>query len=161
MDCQASPSFTISQSLVKLMSFESVIPSNHLILCHPLLLPSIFPSIRVFPVSWLFASGSQSTGASASASVLSVSIQDGFPLGLTGLISLLVWSPCCPRDSQESSPTSQFESINSSALRLFYGPTLTSIHNYCGPTLTSIHDYWKNRSFYYMSLCQQSDVSAF
>ena len=150
MDCQASLSFTISQSLLKLMSFESVIPSNRLILCHPLLLPSIFLSIRVFPLSWLFASHSQSTGASASASVLSVSIQDGFPLGLTGLLSLLLWSPCCPRDSQESSPASQFKSINSSALSLFYGPTLTSIH-----------DYWKNHSFDYMNLCQQSNVSAF
>ena len=136
MDCQASLSFTMSQSLLKLMSFESVIPSNCLILCHPLLLPSIFPSIRVFPLSWLFASRSQSTGASASASVLSVSIQDGFPLGLTGLLSLLLWSPCCPRDSQESSPASQFESINSSALSLSDGPTLTSIH-----------DYWKSHSF--------------
>ena len=76
----ASLSFTISQSLLKLKSIESVMPPNHLILCHPLLLPSIFPSIRVFPMSWLFASHSQSTGASASASELSVSIQDGFPL---------------------------------------------------------------------------------
>ena len=62
----------------------------------------------------------------------------------------LVCSPCSPRDSQESSPTLQFESINSSALSLLYGPTLTSIH-----------DYWKNHSFEYMDLCQQSDVSAF
>ena len=55
--CQASLSFTLSQSLLKLMSVELVMPSNHLILCHPLLLlPSIFPSIRVFfPVSWLTA----------------------------------------------------------------------------------------------------------
>ena len=66
--------------------------SNHLILCHPfLLLPSIFPSIRVFsnkPVSQLFAAGSQSIGASASASVLPMNIQHWFALGLTGLISL-------------------------------------------------------------------------
>ena len=65
-------------------------PSNHLIFCHPLLLPSIFPSIRVFSMSQLFASGDQSIGASASASasVLPMNIQDSFPLGLTGLISL-------------------------------------------------------------------------
>ena len=71
------------------MSIELVMPSNHLILCCLLLLPSIFPSIRVFPMSRLFASGGQSTGVSASASFLSVNIQDSFPLGLTGLISLL------------------------------------------------------------------------
>ena len=64
---QASLSFTISWSLLKLMSTESEMPSNHLILCRPLLLlPSIFPSIRVFPMSRLFASGGQSIGASAS-----------------------------------------------------------------------------------------------
>ena len=70
---QASLSFTISWSLLKLMSIESVMPSNHLILCHSLLLlPSIFPSIESFPMSWLFASSGQSIRAldSASASVL-------------------------------------------------------------------------------------------
>ena len=68
---QASLSFTISQSVLKLMSIESVTPSNHLILCHPfLLLPSIFPSIRSFPMSWLFTSGGQNIGTSASVSVL-------------------------------------------------------------------------------------------
>ena len=71
------------------MSIESVMPSNHLILCHPLVLPSIFPSIRVFPMSQLFASDGQSIGASASASVLPMNIQDWFPLGLTDWISLL------------------------------------------------------------------------
>jgi len=87
--CQASLSFTISWSLLKLMCIESVMPSNHLILCHPLLLlPSVFPSIRSFLMSWLFTSGGQSIGASASASVLPVNIQDCFLLGLTGLISL-------------------------------------------------------------------------
>ena len=88
--CQASLFFIISQSLIKLMSIESVIPSNHLILCHALLLlHSIFPSIRVFfPVSWLFASGGQMIGISASALVPPMNIQDWFPLGLTGLISL-------------------------------------------------------------------------
>ena len=71
----ASLSFTISQSLLQLMSIESVMPSNHLILHHPLLLPpSIFPSIRMFSNESLFTSGSQSIGASAS--VLSRNIQD-------------------------------------------------------------------------------------
>ena len=92
MDCSspASLSITNSQSLLKLMSIESVMPSNHLILCYPLfLLPSIFPSIRVFfPVCWLFASGGQSIGASALASVIPMNIQGWFPLGLIGLISL-------------------------------------------------------------------------
>ena len=79
-------SFTISWSLLKLMSIESVIPSNHLILCHPLLhLPSVFPSISLFQ----FCIMGQSIGASASASVLPMSIQSWFPLGLTGLIFLL------------------------------------------------------------------------
>ena len=89
MDCKTPgfPSFTASQSLLKFTSTESVMPSN----CHPLLLlPSIFPRIRVvFPMSWLFTRGSQSIGALASASVLPMSIQGWFPLGLTGLISLL------------------------------------------------------------------------
>ena len=68
---QASLSFTISWSLVKLMFVELVMPLNHLILCCPLLLlPSIFLSIRVFLMSWLFASGGQSIGASPSTSVL-------------------------------------------------------------------------------------------
>ena len=87
---QASLSITNSQSLLKLMSIESVMPSNHLILCHPLLLPpSIFPSIRVFSSeSVLFTSGGQSIGVSTSASVLPMDIQIWFPLGLTGWISL-------------------------------------------------------------------------
>ena len=75
-------SITNSGNLLQLMSIESVMPSNHLILCRPLLLPpSIFPSTRVFPMSQPFASGSQSIGASASASVFPMTIQDWFPLG--------------------------------------------------------------------------------
>ena len=62
----------------------------------------------------------------------------------------MVGSPCCPRDSQESSLASQFESLNSSVLSFLYSPTLTSIH-----------DYWKNHSFEYTDLCQQSDISLF
>ena len=86
--CQASLSFTSSRSLLKLMSIESVMPSNHLILCHPLLLlPSIFPSIRVFSGESVRIRG-QTIGASASASVLPMNIQDWFSLGLSSLISL-------------------------------------------------------------------------
>ena len=71
------------------MSIESVMPSNHLILCCPLLLlSSIFPSIGSFQMSQLFASGGQSTRVSASTSVLPMNVQDGFPLGWTGWISL-------------------------------------------------------------------------
>ena len=62
----------------------------------------------------------------------------------------LVWSPCFPRDFQESSPAPEFEGINSLALSLLYGAVLTSIH-----------DYWKNHSFDYADLCWQNDVSAF
>ena len=126
---KASLSITNSRSLHKLMSIESVMPSNHLILCHPLLLlPSIFPSFRVFS-QWVNTSGCESIGAWASASALPMNIRNWFPLGW------LVVSPCSPRDSQESSPTPQFKSINSSELSFLYSPTLTSIH-----------DYWKNNS---------------
>ena len=87
--CQASLSFTISWSLLKLMSIESVISSNHLILCRPfLLLPSVFPSISLFSRTQLFASGGQRIAASASASVLPMNIQDWFCLQLTVWISL-------------------------------------------------------------------------
>ena len=75
--CQASLSITNSRSSLKLMSIQSVMPSNHLILCRPLLLlPSIFPSIKLFSMSHLFASGGQSIGASASTSVLPKNTQD-------------------------------------------------------------------------------------
>ena len=90
---QAFLSFTISQSLLKLMSNELMMPSNHLILCCPLLLlPSIFPSIRVFSNESALASGSQSIRASISASVLPVNIQVWFSLGLKSLKSCLVFS---------------------------------------------------------------------
>ena len=98
-----------------------------------------FPASGSFPMSWLFKSGGQSIGASAS--VLPINIQSWFPLGLTG------WSPCSPRDSQESSLAPQFKSINSLMLSLLY----------C-PALTSVHVYWKNHSFNYSDLCRQSDV---
>ena len=123
--CQASLSITNSQSLLKHMSIESVMPANHLILCHPLLLPpSIFPRIRVFsnesilhirwPKYWSFIfSFSPSNEYS-----------DQFPLELTGLISLQ------SKGLSESSPTPQFKSINSSALSFLYSPNLISIHDY-------------------------------
>ena len=86
---QASLPITNSQSLLKLMSIKSVMPSNHLILCRPLLLPpSIFPSIRSFQMSQFFTSGGQIIGVPASTSVLPMNIQVWFPLGWTGWISL-------------------------------------------------------------------------
>ena len=91
MDCRmpASLFFAISQSLLKLMSIESVMSSNHLVLCHPfLLLPSIFPSISIFPNESVLRIRCQSVGASAS--VLPMNIQDCFPLGLTGFDLLAV-----------------------------------------------------------------------
>ena len=97
------------------MSIESVMPSNHLILCLPLLLPpSTFPASGSFLVSQFFVSSGQSIGVSASASVLPINIQNSFPLAWTGLISLQ------SKDSQESFPTPQFKSINFSALSFLY-----------------------------------------
>ena len=128
--CQFSLSFTISLSLLRFMSIESVMVSNHHILCHPLLiLPSIFPSIMVglheshgmTPMSQHVISGSQSIGASSK--VLPMNIQGQFPLGFTSLISLL-------SKEQESSPAPKFESISSLVFSLLYGPALTSIHEY-------------------------------
>ena len=128
---QASLSITNSQSLLKLMSIASVMPSNHLILCHPLLLLlSIFPSIRVFsnesalcirwPKCWSFG--------------FSISPSNEH----SGLISFRMdWLDLLAvQGTQESSPTPQFKTINSSELSLLYSPTLTSIH-----------DHWKKHSF--------------
>ena len=95
-------------------------------------------------MSQFFTSGGQSIEVSASASVLPMNIQDLF------LWDGLVGSPYSPRDSQESSPAPQLESINSLVLSLLYGPALISVH-----------DYWKNHSFDYTDLVKQSDVSAF
>ena len=125
---QAFLSFTISWSLLRLKSFESMMPSNHLILCCLLfLLP--FCSIRVFsnesplhirwPKYWSFSFNISPSNEHPGLT----------PLGWTG-------SPCSPRDSQESSPTPQFKSINSSVLSFLYSPTLIYIH-----------DHWKNHSF--------------
>ena len=86
---QDSLSITNSWNLLKLMSIHSVMPSNHFVLCHPfLLLPSIFPSIKLFSNESVLHISGQSTGVSASASVLPMTIQDWFPLGWTGWISL-------------------------------------------------------------------------
>ena len=115
---QASLSITNSRSLAKLMSTESVMPSNHLILCHPLLfLPSIFPSIRVFsnksavhirwPKYWSFSFNISPSNEH----------QDWSPLGWTRWISFAIW------DSQESSLTPQFKSISSLVLSFLYSPT--------------------------------------
>ena len=123
--------FTNSWSSLKLMSIESLMPSNPLILCHPLLpLPSIFPSITAFsnelvlhiswPKYWSFS--------------FSISLFNEY----SGLISFRMdWLDLFSvQGNLKSSPTPQFKSINSSALSFLYGPTLTSIH-----------DYWKIHSF--------------
>ena len=105
--------------------------------CHPTISSSVipfffhlqsFPASGFFPMNQFFTSGGQNIGVSASASVLPVNIQDWFPLGLTGLISLQ-----CKELWRVFSNTN----VSSSALRFLYGPTLTSIHG-----------YWKNHSFY-------------
>ena len=141
---QASLSITISQSLVKLMSIASVMPSNHLIFCCPLLCPSsIFPSIRVFsnesvlcirwPKCWSF-----SISPSNEYSGFTSCRMDWFYLlAVQGTL-------------KKSCPALQFKSIDALAFSLLYGPTLTSIR-----------DYWKNHSFDYTECCQQSDVFAF
>ena len=136
---QASLSFTISWSLLKSCALSWW--------CHPTISSLVthfssclqyFSASWFFPVSQLFTSGDQSIGVSDSASVLPKNIQRWFSLGW------LLWSLCHPRDSQESSPTPQFKSINSSALSFLYSPTFTSIR-----------DSWKNRSFDYTDFCQQ------
>ena len=128
---QASLSITNSWSLLKLMSTESVRPSNHLILCCPFSshLQS-FPASGSFPMSQFFASGGQSIWVSASTSVLPMNIQDWFPLGWLGWISLL------PKGLSRVFSNTTVQSINTLVLSFLYSPTLTSIH-----------DYWKNHSF--------------
>ena len=121
---QAFLSISNSRSSLKLTSVVLVMPSSHLILCRPLLLlPQSLPASESFPMSQLFAWGSQSIGVSASASVLQMNTQDWSPLGWTGWISM------------QSSPTPQFKNIISSVLSFLHSPALTSIH-----------DHWKNHS---------------
>ena len=128
--CQASLSITNSQSLLKLMCIALMMPSNHLILCHPLLLlPSIFPSIMAFSMSWFFASGGQSIGVSALASVLPMNTQDWSPWGWTGCISLQ------SKGLSRVFSNTTVQKHQSSALSFVYSPTLTPIH-----------DYWKNHN---------------
>ena len=124
---QASLSFTVSWSLLKFMSTELVMPSNHLILCGPLfLLTSIFYLLSgSFPTSQLFTSGGQSIGASALASALPMYIHGWFPLGLTDLIS------CYPKGFSIVFSSITIWKYNFLALSLLYGPTLTSVHDYC------------------------------
>ena len=107
--------------------------------CHPTISSSVIPlsscpqsfsTSGSFPMSQFFTWGGQSTGASASASVLPMNTQDWFPLGG------LVWSSYSLRDSQESFPTPEFKSNNSLVFSFLYVPTLESIH-----------DYWKNHRF--------------
>ena len=126
---QASLSITNSWSSPKLMSIESVMPSNHLILCRPLLLlPSTFPTSGSFLMSQLFASAGQNIGVSASTSVFPMNTQDWSPLGWTAWISL------------------QFKGLS----RVFSNTTV-QMHQFrrrsaFSPTLTSIHHHWKNHS---------------
>ena len=120
--CQASLSFTISWSLHKLMSIESVMLSNHFILCCPLVL-SVFPRISLSQR----VSSSHQVGK-----ILKLHLQHQFFLWILRVDFLqdwLDWSPCCPRDSQESPPASQFESTSSSALSLLYGSEGMATHS--------------------------------
>ena len=143
VDCRVLV-FIISWSLLKLMSIESMILSNNLILYRPsLLFPSVFPSIRVFSNELALGIRWPKYWSKDSVSVLPKNIQGWF------LYDWLISSPWNPKDSQVSS-LAQFKSINSLALSLLYGPALTSVH-----------DCWTNHSFDKMDLCQQSDVSAF
>ena len=132
MDC-STPGFPVQHQLpelLKLMSIELVMPFYHLILCRPLLLlPSIFPSIRVFPMSHLFTSGGQSIGASALAPVPPVNIQDWFPLGWTCLISL------------QSKGLSRVFSNTTVQKHQFLA--LSFLHSL---TLTSVHEHLKNHT---------------
>ena len=145
--CQASLSFTISWCLPKLMFVELVMPSNHLVLCCPLLLlPSIFPSIRVFynesallirwPKCW------------------SISFSINLSNEYSGLISFRTdWFDLLAVQGTLKSLL-QHHSSKASILQC------SAFFFYC-PTITSIHDYWKNHSFDYTDLCRQSNVSAF
>ena len=129
--CQASLSITNSWSWPKLMSIIYIIPSNISSSVVPFssYLQS-FSASGSFPMTQFFASGGQSIGASASASVLPMNIQDWVPLGLTGLISLQ------SKGLESFLQHHSSQTSNSSALSFLYGPALTSIH-----------DSWKNHSF--------------
>ena len=120
---QASLSFTTFWSLLKFISIELVILSNHLILCYPFsTFPQSFLTSGSFPMSLFFSSSDQSIGASASGSVFPMNIQCWFSLGLTGLISL--------QSKGLSRVFSNTTILNSLVLSLLYGPILTSLHDY-------------------------------
>ena len=138
---QASLSIINSRSFLKLISIKSVTPLNHLNPFSSHL--QSFPASGSFPMSQFFPPGGQSIGVSASASVLSINIQDGFPLGWTGWIFLQSQG----HSRVFSNPT--IESINSLALSFLYSPALTSIH-----------DYWKDHSLDETDLCWQSNIYA-
>ena len=143
--CQASLPFTISPILLKLMSIELVMPSNHLILCFLLLLlPSTFSSIMVFSNELALRTRWHNYWSFSFS--ISPSSED------SGLISFRIdWLDLLAvQGTHKSSPALPLEGINSLVLSLL-----------CGPTLTSIHDYCKNHSFDYMDLWWESDVSAF
>ena len=129
---QASLSITNYQSLLKLMSFELVMPSNCLILCPPLLLPPVFPSIRVFS-SQHQESVLRIRWPECCSFSFSISPSNEY----SGLISFRMdWLDLLAvQGTLKSSPTQQLKSISSSVLSFLYSPTLTSIH-----------DYWKNHS---------------
>ena len=141
--CQASLFFTISLSLLKLMFIEWVMPSNHLILCHPLLLlPSIFPSIT--HLQWV-------SSWHCVAKVLELQLQPQSFNECSGFISFRIdWFD-------------HLISLLSKELSRVFSSTTIWRHQFFGtqPSLTSMHGYWKNHSCDYMDLCQQSDVSAF
>ena len=128
---QASLSFTISWSLLRLMSIELVMPSSHLILCHPLLLlPLVFPSIRVF--------SNTSTLCIRWPKYWSFSFRISPFNEYSGLVSCMIdwFDLLVVQRTLKSSATPQFENIKFLALSLLYGPTLISIH-----------EYWKIHSF--------------
>ena len=142
---QASLSITKYRRLLRLVSIESLMPSNHLILCHPLLLlPSGFPYIRVFsnesvlhirwPRNWTFS--------------FSISPPNEYSRLISFRMDRL--DLLAVQGTLESSPTPQFKSINSLVFSFLYGSTLTSIP-----------DYWKNHSYDYMDLFQQNNDSFF
>ena len=130
--------------------------------CHPTISSSVtpfsfgfqsFPASESFPMSWLFTSGGQSIGTSASGLVLPKSIQSWFPLRLTGLLPLLY--------KELSRVFSSTTISKASILLLNLKLQLKKLTLLYGPTLTSIHDYRINHSFNYLDLCWQSDVSLF
>ena len=151
MNCN-TPGFAVLHHLPEFASLSPRVCSNSCPLswwCHPTISSSVspfsscpqsFPASGSFPMSWLFASGGQSIEASAA--VLQMIIQVWFPLGG------LVWSPCCSRDSQESSPATKASIIWLSAFFM-----IQLLH----PCMTN----WKNHSFNHTDFCLQSDVSAF